>query len=476
MPLEPATETLEPAGPSGHEDMSSVDDDESASRLPRAHAVCGWGCYPLCLATEIALENLRPVARRARISCGLRRSYGDAALPAAPTDLVCNTTRADRFLAMDCTTGILRAEAGVSLRQLNLVLLPRGWFVPVTPGTQNVTLGGMTAADVHGKNHHVAGCFGEHVRAITLMVADGSLVQCSPTVEPELFWATVGGMGLTGHILEVEVQMHPVAHPWIYGESERVENIDSMIAGLSTAASQWPMTVGWIDSLATGDSLGRGILMKGRWATDSDMPPARQPRLRQTRSVPLTFPNMALARWNMQLFNTLYFHKHPQQRRAGLQPWERFFYPLDGLENWNRIYGRRGFTQYQCVFPRHADTSAMRGFLELFAREGGMSFLSVIKDCGPEGRGMLSFPTAGMSIALDFPVQGNRTQRLVDRLNEYVIAHSGRIYLAKDAFTRPEHFLAMDNRLDSFLDIRNRWDPHGRIRSALSVRLFGDRP
>ena len=456
--------------------MSSAGNEQAASRRPREHVVFGWGRYPLCPARETALENLEPVARQANISCGLRRSYGDASLPAAPTDLVCNTTRADRFLTMDFTTGILRAEAGLGLRQLNLVLLPRGWFVPVTPGTQNVTLGGMVAADVHGKNHHVAGCFGEHVRAVTLMVADGSLIECSPTTEPELFWATVGGMGLTGHILEVEVQLHRVEHPWIYGESERVANIESMIAGLSTAASDWPMTVGWIDSLANGDSIGRGILMKGRWATAADLPPSRPPRLRRTRNIPLTFPNMALARWNMRLFNVVYFHRHPQQRRAGLQPWEEFFYPLDGLGHWNRIYGRRGFTQYQCVLPRNAGNSAMRGFLEVFAREGGTSFLSVIKDCGPEGRGMLSFPTAGMSIAVDFPVQGKQTQRLVDRLNEYVIAHGGRIYLAKDAFTRPEHYQAMDHRLGSFLDIRNRWDPHGRIRSALSVRLFGDRP
>lgn len=413
-------------------------------------------------------------ARRARLSCGLRRSYGDAALPATASDVVCRTTRADRILLFDPATGVLRAEAGVSLRQLNLSLLPRGWFVPVTPGTQNVTLGGMVAADVHGKNHHSAGCFGQHVRSVALLIADGTVIECGPESEPELFWATVGGMGLTGHILEVEVQLTRVEHPWIYEESERVDNLEAMLSGLRNAAPQWPMTVGWIDCLANGSSLGRGILMKGRWATAADGPPAAPPILKQPRTIPFTFPNAALNRWSMKLFNALYYRRHPPNFRHGIASWEKFFYPLDGLLHWNRIYGARGFTQYQCVLPKACGDGGMRGLLDLFVREGGTCFLAVIKDCGPEGSGMLSFPLEGMSLALDFPVAGDRTQRLVDRLNEYVISRGGRIYLAKDAFTRPEHYLAMDSRVNAFLEVCRRWDPRGWLRSALSVRLFGD--
>jgi FAD/FMN-containing dehydrogenase len=176
----------------------------------------------------------------------------------------------------------------------------------------------------------------------------------------------------------------------------------------------------------------------------------------------------------MRLFNALYYRRHPPDVRRGIVSWENFFYPLDGLLHWNRIYGARGFTQYQCVLPSGCGDGGMRGLLDLFVREGGTCFLAVIKDCGPEGRGMLSFPLEGMSLALDFPVAGDRTQRLVDRLNEYVISHGGRIYLAKDAFTRPEHYRVMDSRLSAFLDVRRRWDPRGRLRSALSVRLFGD--
>lgn len=434
----------------------------------------GWGLYPSLPGDEVESEALFQAASQARLSCGLRRSYGDAALPATATDIVCKTRPADRILLFDSATGVLRAEAGVSLRQLNLALLPRGWFVPVTPGTQNVTLGGMVAADVHGKNHHSAGCFGEHVRGVALLIASGAVIECGPESEPELFWATVGGMGLTGHILEVEVQLVRVEHPWIYEESERVADLEAMLAGLGNAASQWPMTVGWIDCLSNGSSLGRGILMKGRWATAADAPPAAPPVLKQPRTIPFTFPNATLNRWNMRLFNALYYRSHPPTFRRGIVSWEKFFYPLDGLRHWNRIYGVRGFTQYQCVLPNACGDSGMRGLLDLFIREAGTCFLAVIKDCGPEGRGMISFPLKGMSLALDFPVAGDRTQRLVDRLNEYVISNGGRIYLAKDAFTRPEHYRVMDSRLNAFLDVRRRWDPRRRLRSALSVRLFGD--
>jgi FAD/FMN-containing dehydrogenase len=436
----------------------------------------GWGRYPIVAAREVCAEDLASAARGAALSCGLRRSYGDAALPADAADLVCRTTRADCLLLFDEANGIVRAEAGISLQHLNRSTLPRGWFVPVTPGTQNVTLGGMIAADVHGKNHHVAGCFGAHVRRMAVMVADGSVVECTPRTEPELFWATIGGMGLTGHILDADVALERVEFPWIYQETQRVGGLGAMIEGLRTAAAGWPMTVGWIDCLAGGPDLGRGILMKGRWAMGSDCPPAVPPVPMTSRTVPVPFPNFALARWNMRLFNAFYYRRHPAAGTAGIVAWERFFYPLDGLRDWNRVYGRRGFTQYQCVLPHTDGGDAMRGFLELFVQLGGTSFLSVIKDCGPEGGGLLSFPKAGISVALDFPVDSRRTQRLVDRLNEYVIAHGGRVYLAKDAFTRAEHYRAMDDRIDRFLDVRRRWDPEGRLRSSLSVRIFGDKP
>ncbi len=435
----------------------------------------GWGRYPVVDGIEIKSEDLGQCTENATLCRGLGRSYGDSSLPAAPDALVAGTTLADRLLAFDSESGILRAEAGLSLLELNRLLLRRRWFVPVSPGTQFVTLGGMVASDVHGKNHHVDGCFGQHVRSLKIRVADGRVFECSGEREPELFWATIGGMGLTGHILEVEFQMRRIPSPWIWEESQRIPNLDAMVAGLKEAAGQWPMTVGWVDCLARGRRLGRGILMKGRWAT-ADEAPDRPPGLRPRLRVPFQLPGLALCRASMKAFNLLYYHKHIRRIRRGILHPDAFFYPLDLLDDWNLIYGRRGLTQYQCVLPHADDNAPARRFLDLFISAGGMAFLCVIKDCGAEGRGALSFPRPGISIAMDFPVHPKKTQALVDRLNELVLTEGGRIYLTKDAFTRPEHFRAMEPRLDAFNALRRQWDPQGKLRSAQSVRLLGDTP
>lgn len=432
----------------------------------------GWGRYPCLEGRVIRSEDLESAAVGANLSRGLGRSYGDSAVPAAPEDLVVDTTPADRILEFT-EGGVLRAEAGVSLLQLNRLLLARGWFVPVSPGTQFVTLGGMVASDVHGKNHHVDGCFGQHVLGLRLSVADGRIVECSPEQETELFWATVGGMGLTGHILEVTVQMRRIDSPWIWAESRRIDNLDAMIAGLKEAAREWPMTVGWVDCLAGGAGLGRGILMTGRWARADEAPSRSLPDKRRLR-VPFCFPNFALCRMSMKAFNLLYYWKHFQRRKTGIVHPASFFYPLDALDDWNLIYGSRGFTQYQCVLPHAGDNGPARRFLQEFISGGGMALLCVIKDCGAEGRGMLSFPRPGISIAMDFPINRRETQTFVDRLNRLVLAEGGRIYLTKDTFTRAEHFRAMEPRLDAFDAVRRKWDPERKLRSAQSVRLLGD--
>jgi FAD/FMN-containing dehydrogenase len=275
-------------------------------------------------------------------------------------------------------------------------------------------------------------------------------------------------MGLTGHILEVEFRMTRVPTPWILCESERIGDIDAFIQGLKAAAQVWPFTVGWIDCLSSGRRLGRGILLRGRWAEPKEAPrrpPEPIPRL----AVPFLLPEWTLSRFSIRAFNELYYRAHvPRRRRRTLHP-EAFFYPLDAILHWNRIYGRRGFFQYQCVLPE----AAARRFLELLSAVGGASFLCVIKDCGPEGEGLLSFPKPGISIALDMAVRDD-TQRIVDALNERVIEEGGRVYLAKDAFTRPEHFRRMEPRLPEFERARRHWDPEKRMRSAQSVRVLGD--
>ncbi len=444
----------------------------SANTQP-ASQLAGWGRIPVH-GRETFSEDLARLTEHAVLSRGLGRSYGDSALPPPSIPEVATTTLADRLLGFDPDSGALHAEAGVSLLALNQIFLPRGFFVPVTPGTQFVTLGGMVASDVHGKEHHVRGCFGEHVTRIKLRVADGRILYCSDLEHPELFRATLGGMGLTGHILEVEFRMRRIRSPWIAQHSRRVDDIDEYIDALKDGAKRWPYTVGWIDCLTPGRHLGRGILLAGDWA-DPALAPKRPPRRHPVVTLPFELPSFVLGQPSVRLFNTGLYWQHLPRTRDSVISWETFFYPLDALRKWNLMYGPRGFTQYQCVLPDSAGRGAARRVLEILTRRGGASFLCVIKDCGPQGKGLLSFPMSGISIALDIAVR-DETQALIDALNEQVLAEGGRIYLAKDRFTRREHFVAMEPRLPEFLRIRAEWDPQGRIRSAQSVRLFGDRP
>ncbi|MBI4517999.1 MAG: FAD-binding oxidoreductase [Deltaproteobacteria bacterium] len=433
----------------------------------------GWGHYPVVHGHERLSEDLEQSTESAALSRGLGRSYGDSSLPASAQDVVSTSVLADRLIAFDPATGIVRAEAGFPLWRLNRLFLLRGWFTPVTPGTHYVTLGGMVASDVHGKSHHVDGCFGEHVTALKLRVADGQIIECAEAHEPELFRATLGGMGLTGHILEVEFRLRRIPSPWIWQESERTADFDATIERLRQAGRRFPMTVCWADFLTRGPGAGRGVITSGRWAEPAEAP-AAPPRFHSPIALPPVFPSWFLQSWMVQLFNRLYHAKHGARVRTGIVSPETFFYPLDVVREWNRVYGERGLTQYQAVLPTD-DPARQRRFLDLLQSHRAPVFLCVIKDCGPQGKGMLSFPKPGVSYALDLPVS-RETQALVDALNEFVVAEGGRIYLTKDAFTRAEHFRAMEPRLDTFHAVRRKWDPEGRLRSAQSVRLLGGRP
>jgi FAD/FMN-containing dehydrogenase len=468
----PAAVGSDPVRPS--EDRSSgASGSSSTNAAPSAPQLSGWGRIP-APGREIPGERLESATRGAALCRGLGRSYGDSSLPAQPGDKVVSTVLADRVLALDLEAGVLRAEAGLSLAEVNRLVMPHGWFPPVTPGTKYVTLGGMVASDVHGKNHHRSGCFGAHVRALRMRLADDSLIDCSPHEHSDLFWATVGGMGLLGHILEVEFQLERIASPWIWQESERIGNIDEYLAAFASSAREWPMTMGWIDCVSGGSALGRGILIAGRWATKAEtrLKPPKPPR---ELTLPFDVPSWAPNPFTnaARAFNIAYYYRHVPRQKRGLVAPEAFFYPLDAILHWNRVYGSRGFTQYQCVLPRAAGAAAVRAFMVEVTRLGGASPVCVIKDCGPEGQGLLSFPLEGTSIAIDMAVTSD-TQRVVDRLNDLVIAAGGRIYLSKDRFTRAEHFRAMEPRLASFVAARDKWDPGRRLRSAQSVRLLGD--
>ena len=425
-------------------------------------------------AQQLLSEDLAQITTDVPLSRGLGRSYGDSSLPADGDPLVAGSVLADRILAFDPDSGILRAEAGLSLREMVRLFLPRGYFTPVSPGTQFVTLGGMVASDIHGKGHHRDGCFGQHVTSLRMRVADGRIVDCSAIKERDLFRATVGGMGLTGHILEVSVRLKRVPSPWIAFESVRLPNIDAYVAALKEASATWPQTVGFIDCTKSGRHLGRGILIKGRWAEPNEAP-AYTPAPRRERTVPFDLPSGLVNPLTVKLFNTMTYWKHFALVRRGIIHPETYFYPLDQVLHWNRAYGKRGFTQYQCVLPNEGGTDAVRRFLELLLARKAASPVCVIKDCGAEGLGLLSFPRPGISVAIDFAVNRG-TQALVDALNEFVIKEGGRIYLAKDAFTRQEHYRAMEPRLPQWEAIRRKWDPERKLRSHQSVRVLGDPP
>jgi decaprenylphospho-beta-D-ribofuranose 2-oxidase len=439
--------------------------------MAKQTGLSGWG-RTFVPGREVRSENLPVVTRNAVLTRGLGRSYGDASLPPANTLEVVGSTLADRILGFDAETGVLRAEAGLVLSDMNRLFLPRGFFTPVTPGTRFVTLGGMVASDVHGKNHHVDGTIGRHVQRLLVQTATGRVVECSRDHEPELFLATLGGMGLTGHILEVQLKLQQVPSPWIYRESFKVDNLDELLAKLKDAGKQWPFTVAWIDTIATGKNLGRGILYVGRWAEKNEAPEALPKPQKQLLTLPFPLPSGLLNRFTIAMFNRLVYYAHSKPHKQDICDPDTFFYPLDKVRHWNLAYGNAGVTQHQAVIPDEAGPAGVRRLIELLAETGSSSFLSVIKDCGPEGEGLISFPRPGMSLALDIPITP-RTQEVIDRLNRHVLDCGGRIYLTKDGFTRRDDFRAMEPRLAQFMAVKEKWDPEHRIHSALSDRLFG---
>ncbi len=431
----------------------------------------GWGRQSV-LGRRESGEDLERVGKRAGMARGLGRSYGDASLPAGPEVPVLDTTRADRILGFDRETGWLRAEAGLSIAELNRLYWDEGYFVPVTPGTQFVTLGGAVAADVHGKNQHAAGNIGDHVGSMRVRVADGRVLDIGPEREPELFRATIGGMGLTAQILEVETRLERVPSKTIFQYSRRIGDIDEFQDALTEAAPDWPYSMGWIDCLKGGASLGRGTMMCGRYAEPHEVPAKRaMPRYKPTLRA--DWPQWILNPLSIRAFNELKYWSHLPKEAEGFVDAESFFYPLDAIRHWYRLYGKPGFTQYQCVLPRSSGRGSARRVLEALSRLGGASFLCVIKDFGRDSLGTLSFPEPGITLALDLPIRSG-TQALVDALNRVVLDEGGRIYLAKDSFTREADFRAMDPRVEAFNAIRDEWDPERRFKSALSVRLLGD--
>ena len=358
---------------------------------------------------------------------GNGRSYGDVCLT---DDHILLGRGLDRFIALDAKRGILRAEAGVLLSEILDIIVPKGWFLPVTPGTRFVTLGGAVANDVHGKNHHRAGTFGHHIKALELVRSDGSRRVCTPTENSEWFAVTIGGMGLTGLITWVEIQLSRIAGPWIQGRSQRFRNIQEFLMLSEACDSKHEFTVAWVDCGASENDLGRGILLSGDFAPAS-VRGGKRPAARALVHVPFASPASLINRFSSKAFNAIYYRKPLGEF---LTHYERFFYPLDAVGNWNRLYGPKGFQQYQCVLPPGTAEQALGELLAQVARCGQASFLAVLKRFGNKPPvGTLSFPRPGITLALDFPMAGAKTLSLLGELDKVVAAAGGALYPAKDA-------------------------------------------
>jgi FAD/FMN-containing dehydrogenase len=428
-------------------------------------AVSSWGRlgndeHELHCLTDRRLVKEALLNPSTGIAYGMGRSYGDVCLN--PNGVIWNTRGLDKFISFDETTGRLCCEAGVLLRDIQQILVPRGWMLPVTPGTQLVTVGGAIANDVHGKNHHALGSFGDHVTHLSLQRTDGTAIECSPTSRASWFAATVGGLGLTGVILSAELQLRKVASPWLATETIPYRNLDEFFDLADQSEANWEHTVSWIDCLAKG---GRGIFMRGNHTGSQNLAlPIAKPK-----RMPVTPPISLVNPLTLKPFNTAYFNLKNWSKGNAIVHYESFFYPLDNLLEWNKMYGPKGFYQYQSVVPRSARKEAIQAMLQAISQSGEGSFLAVLKTFGErESLGMLSFPQPGVTLALDFANKGPKTLKLFDRLDAIVSEAGGRIYPAKDARMPKELFESGYPRLTEFLSYR---DPG--ISSAMSRRLIG---
>ncbi len=436
--------------------------------------IANWGNYPVVegdmrsFSSGSELRALLEVAGPA-ISRGLVRCYGDASL----ADRMLSTHRYNRLLSFDSERGVLSCESGVSLAELLEFLVPRGWFPPVVPGTKFVTLGGAVAADIHGKNHHRDGSFRRHLLSLDLLLANGRVVTCSPRENQDVFTATCGGMGLTGVILSAQFRLKPISSAYILRETWRVPNLDAVM-DLFEGGEESTYSVAWLDNLARGKNLGRSVMYRGEHAAVDQLPPARrgQPlrlKPRPTLNIPLFFPGIALNHWSMKAFNSLVYRAAPTRVRRSIVDYDRFFFPLDRIHNWNRIYGRRGLLQYQFVLPVETGREGIRQILSRIAASGEGSFLTVLKLFGP-GAGPLSFPMPGYTLALDFPAKPSVLQ-LLDQLDPMVADYGGRLYLAKDARMKAQAFLKGYPEAPAFLKCKRELDPDGRWASLQSRRI-----
>ena len=462
--------------------MTDGHPDEMETDAGPRELVSGWTRNPMT-ASQVARPSnpdelamaVKAAGPRGAIARGLGRAYGDSAMNAG--GLVVESTGVSGLLELDHQAGTARVLAGTSIDDLLRAIVPQGWFVPVSPGTRHVTIGGAIASDVHGKDHHATGSFGAHVRSMVLALPDGTRRTLTPEHDPEEFWATCGGMGLTGTVVEATIDLHPVETSLLRVDSDRVPDLDTLLALLVEGGRIHRYSVAWVDFLAKGRSLGRSVLTQGDFARVEDLPRrgrrGREPLAYSPMGAlpaPPYVPDGVLNRLSIAAFNEFWYRKAPRARRGELQSIAKFFYPLDMVEGWNRIYGPRGFLQWQCLVPFGAE-DVLREIVEALSGHRAPSFLAVLKYFGEADPGPLSFPGPGWTLALDVPTSDPDLAPLLDRLDERVLETGGRLYLAKDSRMRPEMLPAMYPRLDEWRAVRDRMDPDRRMSSDLARRL-----
>ena len=419
-----------------------------------------------------AADAISDAGPRGVLARGLGRGYGDCAQNAGGT--VLDGPSMSGLIDVDLESGVVTAKAGTSLDDLMRWLVPLGYFVPVTPGTRMVTVGGAIAADIHGKNHHRLGSWCNHVKSFRLLDGHGEVRNITPESDPDIFWATAGGVGLTGVVLDATIAMNPIESSRISVDTDRAPDLDSVMQLMIEGDDDYDYSVAWIDLLAQGASMGRSVLERGRFATLAEVSAegVEKPLEYSTSQFPAPpdiIPSGMLNRLSIRAFNELWYRKAPVMRRDELKTIEAFFHPLDMISDWNRIYGKRGFLQWQFAIPDES-SEVIRRSVERLSASGASSFLAVLKRFGEGNEGHLSFPQKGWTLALDIPA-GSGLDRLLDELDELVVEGGGRVYLAKDSRVRPELMPLMYPRLDEWRDVREKLDPNGVFRSDLGRRL-----
>lgn len=437
--------------------------------------ITSWGKYPLIDANEIAVPQIQDASSLVNhpswIPRGMARSYGDSSLGKT----MLSSLKWNRFLAFNPKTGILTCEAGITFEDILTHFVPKGWFPPVTPGTKFVSMGGAIASDVHGKNHHKEGSFSQHTLSFTLCTAKGEIITCSRAENASIFWATFGGMGLTGIVLTLTLQLKKIETAWIKMESIKTRNLAETLAVLNAYESA-TYTVAWTDCLMQGKNLGRSVFMKGEHASLYDIAatkhaqtPLQIPSKLQL-SLPFNFPSFTVNSLTVKAFNFLYYNKQFSKETHTIANYDTFFYPLDFVHHWNRIYGKKGFTQYQFVIPKEKGYEGMKRIIQKIGEAGLGSFLVVLKTFGEQNSEYLAFPQAGYTLALDFGIEP-RVFPFLEELDKIVLEYGGRVYLTKDARLSAETFRKMYPTLPQFQQVIQSLDPERKIQSLQSVRL-----